>query len=273
MQRNILVLGSNGMLGHMLIKYIKTLAEFTVYSTKRDKNLQENEFYYDAYKDFEKIKEIISKVNPELVINCIGIVPKMISNENKEMTSFINSKFPHKLAELCKNNSTKLIHISTDCVFSGKERNYTENSPYSPVDFYGESKAKGEINDNNNLTIRTSIMGPEIKQKKNGLMEWLFSQEKVKGFKNAIWSGLTTLELSKKIIELHEKNITGIINVASAPISKYDLLNLIKQVYDLNIEIIPEGKFHCNRSMKTIRTDVYEVPSHEQMLKELKEFN
>ncbi|PIO08353.1 NAD(P)-dependent oxidoreductase [Candidatus Pacearchaeota archaeon CG10_big_fil_rev_8_21_14_0_10_34_12] len=269
-----LVLGGEGMLGHMVVKYLKSLVDFEVYFTTRNENSSEG-IYFDANKNPEKIEEIIKRVNPDVIVNCIGIVVSLVREDNRDMVTFINSYLPHKIANICKANNTKLIHISSDCVFSGKEGGYTENSLYSPIDFYGLTKATGEVNDNHNLTIRTSIIGPEIKEPKTGLMEWFFSQKgkEVKGFTKAIWSGVTTLELAKRIVEMHQKNVAGIINIASQPINKYDLLCLIKKVYNLNIMIEPDDSVISDRSMKTIRKDVnYSVPSHENMLIELKEW-
>ena len=267
-----LVLGGEGMLGHMVVKYINSLPNFETYFTTRNK---EKGIYFDAYKDIEKIKDIIKKIKTGLVINCIGIINSLIKEHNKDKVIFLNSYFPQKLANVCKLNNSKLIHLSTDCVFSGKEGGYTENSPYSPVDFYGVSKAAGEIKDNHNLTIRTSIIGPEIKEPKNGLLEWFLSQEgkEVKGFTKAIWSGLTTLELAKKIIEMHQKNITGLINIVSEPITKYDLLHLIKEIHNIDIIINADNALVCNRSMKSVRQDGdYSVPTHKQMLQDLKQW-
>jgi len=267
-----LVLGRKGMLGHILVEYLNSLPRFEVYSTTREKN---DKFYFDALEDIKKLEKIIEKIKPNLVVNCIGIVNSLITEKNKDETSFINSYFPKKLANICKNYGSKLVHISTDCVFSGKEGNYTEESPYSPTDFYGSSKAEGEIKDNSNLTIRTSIIGPEIGKQKTGLMEWFFSKkgQEVKGFKNAIWSGLTTLELAKKIVEMYEKKVIGIINIVSMPISKYDLLQLIRKVYRIDIIINADQSAICNRSMKSTRQDVtYFVPPHEKMLQDLKQW-
>lgn len=267
-----IVLGGEGMLGHMVVKYIKSLPDFEVFSTVRNETTKSG-IYFDAYKDLGKIEEIIKKIKPKLVINCIGFVNHIIKEQDKDVVVFINSYFPHKLANICRLNNSKLIHISTDAVFSGEEGNYTEDSPYSSIDFYGISKATGEIKDDHNLTIRTSIIGPEIKEPKTGLMEWFFKQNEktVKGFTKYIFSGLTTLELAKKIIEMYKNNVTGLINIASKPISKYDILCLIKNIYHLNINVIPNENPICDRSMKSIRKDIkYNIPTHEEMVKELK---
>lgn len=263
------------MMGHIAVGYINSLKEFEVYSTIKQKETKEKEIFFDAYHNIGAFDAILHKVQPELVINCIGIVKSRVKEDNKEPITFINSYMPHKLASICKKNNSKLVHISTDCVFSGEQGAYTENSPYSPVDFYGLSKATGEVNDRHNLTIRTSIIGPELNKPSRGLLEWAFAQKgkTIKGFTGAVWSGLTTLELAKQIIEMHKKNVTGLINIASEPITKKDLLELINEIYKLNMHIEPESKFFCDRSMKTLRTDVgYNVPGHKEMLKALKQW-
>lgn len=270
--KKCLVLGGEGMLGHMLVNYLKSKSEFEVFFTSRNK---EKGIYFDVIEDITKIEEIIEEIRPSLVINCIGIVNSLIDSKGKDVAVFVNSYFPQRLARICSEKHVKMIHISTDCVFSGKDGNYTENSEYSSTDFYGLSKAAGEVIDNKNLTIRTSIIGPEIKEPKTGLMEWFFSQkgQEVQGFSKAIWSGVTTLELSKKIVELYEKEVTGLITVASDPISKYDLLFLIKEVFDLNTNINKELGFFCDRSMKSIREGIsLDIPSHKEMLVELKKW-
>ncbi len=267
-----LVLGGEGMLGHMIVKYIKALPEFEVSFTTRN---EKKGIYFDAYQDFDKIIPILDKVKPDLVINCIGVVPSFINKSNKGMVVFLNSYLPYRLATVCRLSGAKLFHISTDCVFSGEEGNYTEESNLTPTDFYGLTKATGEVNDDYHLTIRTSIIGPELNNSKNGLMEWFLSQKnkEVGGYTGVIWSGVTTLELAKKIIEMYDKEVTGLINIISKPISKYDLLCLIKKVYGLKTIIKWDDKIDCDRSMKSVRKDVnYIVPTHEEMLKELKEF-
>ena len=230
-----LVLGGEGMLGHMVVKYIKTLPDFEVqYTTRNEKN---KEAVILDVKDILWAEKVIKKINPDLVINCVGIINSLVK-DNKEDVAFINSYLPHKLAQVCKDNGSKLIHISTDCVFNGLEGNYAEDSNLSPTDFYGLSKATGEVDDDYNLTIRTSIIGPELKGSKKGLMEWFFTEEgEVPGYVLAIWSGVTTLELAKQIINLYKQNVTGLINIVSKPISKYDLLKLIDKVYDIRAVI------------------------------------
>lgn len=269
--KKCLVLGGEGLMGHMLVSYVNSLLDFEVYFTTRNKD---NGIYFDVYKDVDKIEKIIKKIKPDLVVNCIGIINKLVNEKNKAMVVFINSYFPHKLADICKKNNSKLIQISTDCVFSGDEGKYTESSDLSPTDFYGRSKALGEVNEGYNLTIRTSLIGQEIKEPKTGLMEWFLAQKgkEVKGYTNVIWSGLTTLELAKQIIKMYEMGIIGLINIVSEPISKYDLLHWIKNVYGIDILIREDSDLKCDRSMKSIRNIKCSVPFHMQMMEELKEW-
>ena len=260
--------------------YINSLGGYKVYKTSIKKSIYWRSF--DVCRDLELLEEALRHLKPKLVINCIGIVNKLVTDKNKAKVTFVNSYFPHKLAEICKENGSKLIHISTDCVFSGepegfskKAGNYTEDSKHSPTDFYGASKALGEVNDDYHLTIRTSIIGPEVKKHKKGLMEWFLKQKgkKVKGYTKVIWSGVTTLELAKQIIDLYEKEVSGLVNLASKPISKYDLLCLMKEVYGLKGKVKKDSSLKCDRSMKSIRKDInYSIPTHKQMLIELKEF-
>jgi len=282
-----LVLGGEGMLGHMLVKYLKSLPDFEVYFTSRGKQ-DMNAIYFDAYNDFKFIEEILREIKPDLVVNCIGIINKFVTEENKEEVLFVNSVLPHKLARICNENDSKFIQISTDCVFSGEiddssriDGIYTEESKVSPTDFYGLSKACGEVNDDYNLTIRTSLIGPELdkyksselKELKNGLMEWFLAQDgkKIKGYTDVIWSGVTTLELCKQIVEMYNKGVTGLINIVSEPISKFDLLNLIKDVYEIDVKIEKDDLLKCDRSMKSVKNIQYIVPDHLTMLLELKE--
>lgn len=275
-----LILGGEGMLGHMLVKYMKSLKDFEVFFTSRNK-LNFDSLYFDAYENSDYFDKIMREIKPDFVVNCIGVINKFVTDENKEEVTFINAVLPHKLERICKLNDSKLIHISTDCVFSGvsggidnPSGNYTEDSDVSPTDFYGLSKACGEVNDDHNLTIRTSIIGPEMKSQKTGLMEWFLNQkeEKIKGYTYAIWSGVTTLELAKQIVNLYERKVTGLINVVSEPISKFDLLGLMKEVYALDVKIEGDDSLRCDRSMKSVMDFKYSVPYHLTMLQELKKW-
>ena len=185
---------------------------------------------------------------------------------------WFNSYFPHYLEEITKETQTKIVHISTDCVFSGKEGQYTENDIKNGIGFYAQSKALGELTNTKDVTIRTSIIGPELNQNGIGLFHWFMSQSddaQLKGFTNAFWSGLTTLELAKVVVAILDQNITGVIQVApSSRIDKYTLLSLINSVYRNNtVAIVPDGSYYVDKSLVSIRTDFkYQVPDYQNML-------
>ena len=175
------------------------------------------------------------------------------------------------LNKLCNSINSKLIHISTDCVFSGKTGGYDENSIKDAIDDYGKTKSLGEFHSECNLCIRTSIIGPEIKQNGEGLVHWLFQQNgKVFGYKNVYWSGVTTLELSKAIRFSIENNINGLWNLTNGePISKYDLLDKIINIFSLNNELDKNFEKKSNKTLKTNKDVNYKVSNYDSMIKEM----
>lgn len=202
--------------------------------------------------DEKSIERAFSKAQPTLVINCVGVV-KQLSSSKEAITSItVNSLFPHRLAELCKKAGSRLISISTDCVFAGKRGNYAESDSPDAEDLYGRSKLLGEVEGKDCLTIRTSIIGRQISGS-HALIEWFLSQEggTIKGFKNACFTGLTTLQLSEVVSEIaaNHQALSGIYHVAATPISKFDLLSMVKDVFRLSIKIEPEFEFSCDRSL------------------------
>ena len=249
----ILLLGGNSLIGNQLSNFLsqKNVSVFRTFKNiKKDKN---KNFKFNPFKDFEKINYICKKTNPNFIINTIGITKHRKEINNFEQTMFLNSLFPHKLSEFCEKKKYRLIHFSTDCVFSGKEGNYNENSIPDSIDLYGVSKALGEIKDNLNcLTIRTSFIGYEQKYKK-GFYEWVLSHEnnskRITGFKKAIYNGLTTLELSKIIyIIINKKHFfSGLYNVSSKKISKHDLIKIILGIYKIDLKIVENQSFFCDR--------------------------
>lgn len=227
--------------------------------------------------DFSNIEKIVSSVKPEVILNCIGIVKQVSAANNPIKSIEINSLFPHKLAALCSSVNCRLIHISTDCVFSGDKGRYMENDIPDSVDLYGRSKLLGEVIAGTALTIRTSIIGRELGTK-HGLLEWFLSQQdkSVKGYTKVIFSGFTTTALCAilKDIIINHKNLKGLYHVSSEPISKYDLLSLIKEEMDINIEIIPDDELKCDRSLDSLKfcsETAYTIPSWEDMIKEMSE--
>lgn len=277
----ILILGGDGMLGHQLFKNLKSSHDVRV--TLRQDPAVYNKFMMFSSENtypgidvikIDKLAKVLTNFHPDAVVNAIGIV-KQLPKANKSIPSLeINALFPHRLALLCKEISARMIHLSTDCVFSGKKGNYKESDTSDPDDLYGRTKLLGEVSEKHCLTLRTSMIGQELSRKKN-LLEWFLSQKgSVNGYKKAIFSGFTTLELSR-IIEnmiLNYPDASGIYHVSSDPISKFDLLSLIKAALKLPIEIISDESFACDRSLdssKFRREFNYNPPSWEEMICEL----
>jgi dTDP-4-dehydrorhamnose reductase len=257
---NIMVLGAYGMLGHRLMlelggdhDVIGTARSPKVWDAPVMRRLGEMDlrFGIDA-NDFEGVERLIRSERPDTIVNCIGIV-KQVKEAKDPITSItVNSMFPHKLARLCGGMGVGLVHLSTDCVFSGKKGNYSIKDDPDPLDLYGRSKLLGEVAGDGILTIRTSLIGREIASK-NGLVEWLLSNKgkKVRGFKKAIFTGYPTGEMSRIIRSVidREDSPDGIWQVASEPISKFELISKIAAEAHLGIEIAPENRFSCDRSL------------------------
>ena len=255
----ILVFGSTGMLGHTLIKYLQSQksirVEFTVRNEKKQNDCEKifgkrAEFIVDAFNP-ESALIAIQEYKPDFCINCLGLIKQKNKSKNYLKLIHVNSLFPHFLSEYCAQIGSRLIHISTDCVYSGKKGNYTENDIPDPLDFYGRSKLLGEVSNNNALTIRTSIIGPEINSSK-GLFEWFRSTDEiVYGYSNAWFSGFPTIELSRIIFEyIMKKNIKNdIYNLSSKPINKLNLLTLINEVYCLKKKILEDKSLKIDRTL------------------------
>lgn len=271
MKKKVLVFGASGMLGHVVVRYLKETGRYDLIPCSRKVISGEEGVVVDVT-DFNKVSSIIKEHRPDFVINAVGMLVKA-SSENPALAILVNSYFPHFLANLGKQSGFKLIHISTDCVFSGKTGKYSENSFRDGDLVYDRTKAMGEVVDSRNLTIRTSIIGPELNSNGSGLFSWFMRQSGiVNGYANAIWSGVTTLELAKAIDAAITQDIVGLYQLTMPPISKYDLLLLIKKVWHKSdVEVIPYSDFHCDKSLVCTRVDFqYELPkSHEIMLKEL----
>jgi dTDP-4-dehydrorhamnose reductase len=278
----ILVLGAYGMLGHKL--FTRLGKGFDVYGTCRELKANETwSWMFPAARMFPLIRAEdpgtvvtpIRKVKPDVVINCIGIVKQLDAANDPIQTITVNALFPHQLAKICDQEHARLIHFSTDCVFSGKRGTYKPVDLTDAEDLYGRTKALGEVNKQGCVTIRSSIIGRELGTR-NGLVEWFLSQrgKRVQGYKNAIYSGFTTIEMSnivRMLIEEHPE-LSGMVQVASRPISKCDLLNLIREKMRLDIEIEPESEHRIDRSLDGSTFDKqtgYTPPSWESMIEEL----
>jgi len=270
----VLILGITGMLGHVLWQDFQK--EFEVFGTVR-KSWGEQSRIIEGVNaaSGEGIDLAFKKAKPEIVINCIGIIKQLKEARDPIISITVNSLFPHMLARKCREADCRLIHISTDCVFSGNKGNYSEDDMPDPVDLYGHSKLLGEVAHDNALTLRTSLIGRELKSK-NGLLEWFLAQSgSTRGYRKAVFSGLTTFSFARvlrSIITSHP-DLEGIYHIASAPINKYDLLCRFRDAFNKSIDIIPDESLMLDRSLdpgKFKRNTKIKIPSWDEMINELK---
>lgn len=278
----ILILGATGMLGHKLMQILSK--KYPVDGTIRgdiatfDKNpvfAGTSLIGYTRADEPASIRHAIDVSDPDIVINCIGIVKQLPAAQDPLASIAINALFPHQLAGLCRNRDIRIVHMSTDCVFSGRTGGYTENDPSDAEDLYGKTKYLGEVTYPDCLTIRTSIIGREL-ETTHGLIEWFLGQQgkTIPGYKKAIFSGLTTNALAAIIGEIISgyPGLSGVVQVASEPISKYDLLMLVKKTYGLDIGIRPDETVINNRSLRADRLQnetKIKIPSWEYMIEEM----
>lgn len=249
------------MLGHTLFLHLSSIKYYEVYSTARSSKNLEKWFYGKAAEkirngvdadNFDTVIRAFAAIQPEIVINCIGLIKQLPVASDPLSAIKTNSLLPHRISMLCRTAHARLIHISTDCVFDGKKGNYAETDAASPIDLYGMSKFLGEVAyPPHCITLRTSMIGHELKGKR-GLIEWFLAQEnKVQGYSGVIYSGFPTIELSHIIADhiIPNTDLTGIYHVSSNPVSKYDLLKLVAEKYNKKIEIERYDSFVQDRSL------------------------
>ncbi|MBQ3582375.1 MAG: sugar nucleotide-binding protein [Alistipes sp.] len=265
-----LVLGCNGMAGHIISLYLKEQGH-SVVGFARNKSHLVDSIEGDAF-DVDLIREIIDQGKFDSVINCIGIL-NQFAEQNKSEATFLNAYLPHYLADITTGTSTQIIHMSTDCVFSGKKGNYSECDFCDGETFYDRSKALGEIIDGKNVTLRNSIVGPDIKPNGIGLLNWFMQQSgQINGYTKAMWTGQCTLQLAKTMEAVAEHKVAGLINmVPRSNISKYELLKLFnKHLRNNKLIINPvEGVVADKTLIRTNNVFDYEIPDYEQMIREL----
>lgn len=269
-----LIIGCNGMAGHIISIYLSEQGHDVV-GYAREKSKFVRTIIGDAT-DFQFLRKTICEGEYDTVVNCVGLLNQFAEN-NHAQAVLINGYLPHFLAEITQNTNTQVIHMSTDCVFSGKEGGYTENSVPDGRLFYDRTKAMGEIEDDKNVTLRNSIIGPDIKKDGIGLLNWFLQQnETVNGFTGAIWTGQTTLQLAKTIEEAAKRRIHGLFNaVPNEKINKYELLNLFnKYIRKTKIDIVPVDRFVADKSLVRTRFDGFDylIPGYEKMIEELGEW-
>jgi len=271
MQTKVLILGSTGLIGHQIYNYLQVNSDFELYNISYRKKLRDDTILADI-RDEKKFLEIIKKIEPHIIINCIGILIQG-SHNDPENAIFINAYMPHRLMRFADEIGAKLIHISTDCVFSGdKKESYTETDIPDGKDIYARTKALGEIISDKHLTLRTSVVGPELKNDGEELFHWFMKQSgTINGFTKAIWSGVTTIELAKVVKWAIDYDIIGLYHVTNnVPISKYDLLSLLKEYTNKDIVINKIDGRDTDKSFIDTRDEInYTIPSYDKMINDL----
>lgn len=269
-KKNYLIFGVNGMAGHTIAQYLKEKGHSVTGFARRYSPICKT--IVGNACNMSDIRNALKEADYNIVVNCIGVLNKEVDIQLVDGI-YLNSVFPHLLAENLKNSNQKLIHISTDCVFEGTKGRYIESDIPDATSYYGRTKALGEIIDKKNLTLRTSIIGPELKNNGIGLFHWFMNQrESVGGYKKAIWTGVTTLQLARVIEDDITKQKTGLYHlVNNETISKYDLLKLLN-IYcrEHPIEIKEDDTVFSDKSLiNTRKRDIFSVPGYDQMIQEL----
>lgn len=259
----ILVLGISGMLGNAVFRLFAASPGFDVIGTVRTgaalrhfrEEMRQKILVGLDVDSQDSLLRHLADTRPEVVINCVGLVKQLADSEDPLSAIPMNSLLPHRLARMCRLSGARLIHISTDCVFSGTRGRYREEDPSDAKDLYGRSKFLGEVIGPNAITLRTSIIGHELVSS-HGLVGWFLSQERnVKGYTRAIFSGLPTVELARVMrdVVIPSAALSGLYHVGAAPISKYDLLNLVAKQYGKAITIAADRDFVIDRSLDVSR--------------------
>lgn len=278
----VLILGGDGMLGHQLLKTLQSRHEVKV-TLRQDLShysqhglfTKMNSFVGIDIRHYDSLLGVLADFHPEAVINAVGIIKQRKSAKEAIPSLEINSLFPHRLALMCQAIKARLVHISTDCVFNGNKGQYTESDSSDAEDLYGKSKYLGEVHDAHCVTLRSSIIGLELARKAS-LIEWFLAQKgRVQGFRSAIYSGLTTAEMSRviELVLLKYPNLSGVWHVSTAPITKYDLLTTFAEILErTDVTIEPDDNLVCDRSLigtEFIKATGYEPSTWQVMLKEL----
>lgn len=268
--KKVAVLGATGMAGHVISLYLEENG-YDVYRTSRSITPSAKNAQIDA-SDFVRLISWLEEIKPDVIINAIGILPKE-AEDRPDLAILLNSYLPHRLEQQYKESHTKIIHLSTDCVFSGSTGGYTEDSPTDGMTIYDRSKALGEVINDKDLTFRMSIIGPDISINGVGLFNWFMKQHGlVNGFTKAIWNGVTTIELSKAIDAAIKQNLTGLYHLTPrGNINKFDLLCLFKEeAGKTDVEIIPFDNFVVDKTLINTRTDFdFLISDYPKMIHEM----
>jgi dTDP-4-dehydrorhamnose reductase len=259
----VLVIGASGMIGSTVLRVLSEKDDWAVFGTVRDESVKR---FFTAsigerliagvdVENHDSLVKVMDQVRPDVVVNCAGLTKHKPEAEDPLVSIPINTLMPHRLAGLCKLVGARLIHVSTDCVFSGEKGSYTEDDFADARDVYGKSKALGEVDYQHAITLRTSTIGHEL-QSTYGLLDWFLSQQgRCKGYTNAIFSGLPTVVFAQVVrdVVIPHAELSGLYHVAAKPINKFDLLKLIAEVYGKSIDIVPDEKLVIDRSLDATR--------------------
>ena len=281
----VLVLGVSGMLGNTVFRYFSEDARYQIFGSARSggvrrsfsQSLAEKILVGVDVENQDSLALLFSKVKPDVVINCIGLIKQLAEANDPLQAIPINALLPHRLARLCQIAGARLVHVSTDCIFSGSKGNYNEFDISDAKDLYGRSKYLGEVDYPHTITLRTSIIGHEL-HSANGLVGWFLAQQgTVKGFTKAIFSGLPTVELAHVIrdIVLPRTELSGLYHVASQPISKFDLLELVAKTYMKEIDMVPDAQLSIDRSLNADKFRIasgYIAPTWPELVKKMSDF-
>lgn len=269
----VVILGSTGMLGHTVKEYLKTvILEHELHFSSRQYPKEVGEFHFEVV-NYPNEYHLCVIPECDYIINCIGLIKPFVP-DNISMAIMANALFPHRLADYCESRDMKLINITTDCVYSGKKGNYTENDPSDAEDAYGKTKSLGEPK--NCMNLRTSIVGPELGGKATSLVE-IVKRNKGKefsAFTNWYWSGVTTKQYAKICYQIMEEDLyqAGTFHVFSDRIVKGEMITILNAKYDLNMDIREcEAPYFCDRTLSTVKdlNGKLNIPSIRDQMKEM----
>lgn len=284
---NVLILGGTGMLGHVMFQVLSQTPGLQTWATVRSGAarrhfppvLVERLISGVDVENADTLSQLFARVRPDVVINCIGLIKQLAAANDPLAALPINALLPHRLARLCDVAKARLIHVSTDCVFSGQRGGYVETDTADATDLYGRSKHLGEVYYPHTITLRTSIIGEELDEGANGLVGWFLSQSgSVKGFTRAVFSGLPTAELARVVRDhvLPRPDLHGLYHVATRAIAKADLLALVAQAYGRQIEIVPDASLVIDRSLDASKFQAatgYVAPEWPALIADMHQFH
>lgn len=283
---NVLVLGASGMLGNAVLRVMADSPGYQVTGAVRSarsaalfpRDLQRNIAIGTDVENFDSVVSLFAKVRPEVVINCIGLVKQLSEADDPLVALPINTLFPHRLARLCAATGARLVHLSTDCVFSGSKGMYLETDVSDAKDLYGRSKYLGEVDYLNAITLRTSIIGHELEGARS-LIGWFLSQNgRVKGYRRAVFSGLPTVVVARVIRDyvIPRPDLHGLFHLSAEAINKYDLLKLVARIYDKKIDIVADEQLAIDRSLDSSRfrnETGFQPASWPELIKDMHDFS